>query len=304
MCGAHANTSNSGLFHTGLSSYEFYIYDINPELILAYSTIKNDVTGLINALCNLEQHYLSLPEEERKAMFYEVRTKFNNSINGINFHIYSDLWIERTAEIIFLNHTCFNGLFRVNLKGEFNVPFGKYKNPTICDSENLQSVSQLLQKTSIQIGDFESCQSVINNNTFVYFDPPYRPISQTASFNSYSRQAFGDVEQLRLASFYRKMDKLGTKLLLSNSDPKNENQADHFFEDAYQGMRIERVKANRMINSDANARGSMGQPGFFFQTELIGGQHPPVGRSDQILFFGKGQIRTCFSTPSNPINGA
>jgi DNA adenine methylase len=234
---------------------ELFIFDINPELILAYTAIQQNVARLIHTLNHLEVSYLSLSEENRKDLFYQVRMQFNNAHKEFRFDTYNDQWIQRTAEIIFLNRTCFNGLFRVNSKGEFNVPFGKYKNPRICDAENLQAVAQLLQKTHICRGDFESCETIVNNQTFVYFDPPYRPISQTANFTSYSRDGFGDQEQLRLAKFYRKLDTRHAKLMLSNSDPKNEDPGDNFFEDAYRGFRIERVKASRNINSNANGRG-------------------------------------------------
>jgi DNA adenine methylase len=129
----------------------------------------------------------------------------------------------------------------------------------ICSEENLQSVSELLQRTEIRLGDFSDCESFVNASTFVYFDPPYRPISKTASFTAYSRYDFDDAAQLRLASFYRLLDKKGAKLMLSNSDPKNENPDDHFFEDAYRDFEIVRVRANRMINCNAERRGAINE---------------------------------------------
>jgi len=234
---------------------ELYIIDINPELILAYSAIKFDVYNLINLLKDLEINYLSKSEEGKKEMFYTIRSKFNNSLKVINFDKYNSNWVERTSEIIFLNRTCFNGLFRVNSKGEFNVPFGKYKNPKICDEKNLKAVSYILQSTHIYKGDFEISESLVDEHTFVYFDPPYRPISQTASFTSYSSQGFNDEEQLRLSKFYRKLDKVGAKIMLSNSDPKNENPNDYFFENTYSGFHIVKVKASRNINCNGESRG-------------------------------------------------
>ena len=236
---------------------EFFISDVNPELILAYKTIQKNIEDLISCLWEKQETYLALTEEERKIFFYQVRTDYNLKRNQMNFDTYSSHWIERTAQLIFLNRTCFNGLFRVNSKGEFNVPFGRYKKPRICDSDNLRRVSQILEKTTIQQGDFTKAQEFVDPNSFVYFDPPYRPISKTSNFNAYSQQTFNDSEQLRLRDFFQSLDQKGVKLLLSNSDPKNEDQNDDFFEDAYSDYRIERVKAARNINSKGSKRGKI-----------------------------------------------
>lgn len=233
--------------------------DINPELILAYETIKRDVNLLIDMLKELEKKYHSLVEEERQKYFYIIRDLFNQQRKHINYTSFSDDWIERTGYIIFLNRTCFNGLFRVNSQGEFNVPFGRYKNPTISDPDNLQAVWFALQNTTILCRDFKYIEEYVDSTTFVYFDPPYRPISKTANFTSYSKDAFDDVEQIRLADFYRKLDAKGGYLMLSNSDPKNEVTDDDFFERAYRGFYIERVKALRMINSNADKRGPVNE---------------------------------------------
>jgi DNA adenine methylase len=158
-----------------------------------------------------------------------------------------------------MNRTCFNGLFRVNSKGEFNVPFGRYKNPTILDEETLLSVSHVFNSAKLIWGDFSEIEPYVDENTFVYFDPPYRPISQTASFKSYSKGDFNDEEQLRLARFFRDLDKTGAKLMLSNSDPKNIDQNDNFFDDAFDGFIIKRVEASRMINSKASKRGPINE---------------------------------------------
>ncbi len=236
---------------------DFFISDINPELVLAYKTIQKEVEDLIEFLLNIQTNYLSLDENERNKYFYQTRSTFNSLRNQINFHIFSKDWIERTAQIIFLNRTCFNGLFRVNSQGEFNVPVGRYKNPTICDQENLRAVSQILQKTQIHQGDFTECEKFVNKQTLVYFDPPYRPISKTASFTSYSQSSFNDCDQLRLRDFFILLDRQGSKLILSNSDPKNEEADDNFFDYAYEGYRIKRVKAARNINSKASKRGEI-----------------------------------------------
>lgn len=238
---------------------EFLIADVNEELILAYQTIKKDVSSLIDLLKWMQTKYHRLSPNRQKEYFYSIRFEFNEKRLHINYQRFQESWIERTAQIIFLNRTCFNGLFRVNSKGEFNVPFGCYKNPLICAEDNLRQVSELLQRTQIQLGDFTICEPFVTSDTFVYFDPPYRPISKTANFTSYSRYDFDDIAQLRLASFYRLLDEKGAKLMLSNSDPKNENPNDQFFEEAYKGFHIERVRANRMINCNADKRGAISE---------------------------------------------
>lgn len=235
----------------------FFISDVNAELILAYRTIQKEAESLIAWLEKLEKNYHALSDSEQKDYFYDQRERFNEKLSSIDFENFQDAWIERTAEIIFLNRTCFNGLFRVNSNGKFNVPFGDYKNPKICDAENLRAISALLQKTDIKHGDFTASEKFIDNNTFVYFDPPYRPISKTASFTSYSKFDFDDEAQKRLAEYYATLDKKGAKLMLSNSDPKNENPDDRFFEDLYKKFYIERVDASRMINSNSSKRGKI-----------------------------------------------
>ncbi|MBE9127504.1 MULTISPECIES: DNA adenine methylase [unclassified Coleofasciculus] len=235
----------------------FFISDINPELILAYKTIQRQVNDLIERLLEIEYKYLSLEETERKDYFYLIRSKFNFQRTGIENQSYNPAWIERTAQLIFLNRTCFNGLFRVNSKGDFNVPAGRYKNPKICDEGNLRAVAKILQRTQIQQGDFRDCEQVVNSSSFVYLDPPYRPISKTANFTAYSQAIFDDSEQLRLRDFFRLLDKQGAKLMLSNSDPKNEKATDDFFENAYDGYLIKRVKATRNINSNSSKRGQI-----------------------------------------------
>ena len=238
---------------------EFYLSDINQELILLYKTIQKDVNSLVEELKKIENEYLILNEEKRKIYFLNKResyNKFKDRIDIKNFDIY---WFRRAAQIIFLNRTCFNGLFRVNKKGYFNVPFGNYKNPRICHTDNLISASKLLQKATIQYFDFTEIQSLATQKTFVYLDPPYRPLTKTASFKSYSQFDFNDEDQIRLASFYQKLDRQGTKLMLSNSDPKNIDKNDNFFDELYSGFTINRIQANRMINSKASNRGAISE---------------------------------------------
>jgi len=223
----------------------FYLYDINEDLVNCYNAVKDDVEGLIEELKGLETKFLKKDEGGRKKFYYQVRTYFNR---------------ERcVAKLIFLNKTCFNGLYRVNRKGGFNVPAGQYKNPTICDEKNLRNVSVLLQKAEIICGDFEEGASCIDHRTFVYFDPPYRPLSRTASFTSYAKEAFDEESQIRLAVYCRQIDKEGAKFLLSNSDPKNEDPSGDFFEREYAGFNIDRVKASRAINCKASRRGQINE---------------------------------------------
>ncbi len=233
---------------------EFLIFDINTELVLAYKTIQNHVDELIHVLLNLQNKYLSLDEQERTHFYYEVRTQFNRQRHQVDFQKTNQQAIERTAQIIFLNRTCFNGLFRVNSKGDFNVPVGRYKNPTICDSENLKAVSQVLQRTQIYQGDFTECERFVDQYSLVYFDPPYRPLSRTANFTAYAQQTFDDTEQLRLRDFFALLDRKGAKLILSNSDPKNKDLTDDFFEIAYGNYQLKRVQAKRRINCNASKR--------------------------------------------------
>ncbi|NJN44832.1 MAG: Dam family site-specific DNA-(adenine-N6)-methyltransferase, partial [Anaerolineae bacterium] len=188
-----------------------------------------------------------------------VRRDFNASRSAVDFQTQKpDLAaVKRTAQLIFLNKTCYNGLFRVNSKGEFNVPHGSYKNPTICDVENLNAVAEILQRTTILCGDFEISQKFIHSKSFVYFDPPYRPLNKTSNFTAYDVKPFDDMEQERLANFYRLLDKTGAKLMLSNSDPHNQDKKDDFFDHLYDGFKIHRVKASRMINSKSEGRGQI-----------------------------------------------
>jgi len=238
---------------------EFYLSDINQELILLYKTIQKDVDSLIEELEKIEQEYLTLNEEKRKIYFLNKRESYNNFKNIIDINNFSLSWVRRVAETIFLNKTCFNGLFRVNKKGYFNVPFGNYKNPRICNTNNLILASKLLQRTTIQYSDFSEIQNLAKPKTFVYFDPPYRPLSKTASFKSYSQFDFNDDEQKRLASFYQKLHHQGTKLMLSNSDPQNIDKNDNFFDELYSDFTINRIQANRMINSKTSRRGAISE---------------------------------------------
>lgn len=236
-----------------------YLMDKNEELILSYRVIKKSMRKLIDALESLESEYISSDPEGRQRLYYKVRQVFNQEKPRFNFHQYNPDWIQRAARIIFLNHTCYNGLFRENRNGEFNVPFGKYENPQILDKENLKKVALLLKKATIISGDFTGCKQYVDNKTFVYIDPPYRPLNRTSSFTSYSKEGFSDEDQCRLAGFIKELDKKGAKIMVSNSDPMNEKPCDSFFDDLYADFTIERVPAIRSINCKGSRRGKINE---------------------------------------------
>ena len=239
------------LFHI-LQNYKIekaYINDINKELINCYRCIKADVEEVIKPLSILENEYLS--SEDRAKYFYNVRNRYNQ------IHLNGHYDYEKCADFIFLNHTCFNGLYRVNKEGKFNVPHGKYKNPLICDKDNLGLCSQLLQKVEINFGDYKEVLSNADKDSFVYFDPPYRPLIENNSFVNYDKSGFDDNDQIELSQNYKKLDKQNCLLMLSNSDPKNTNENDNFFDNLYKGFNIERVYAKRMINCQASKRGNI-----------------------------------------------
>lgn len=227
------------------------INDINYELINVYSQVQGNVKNLICELANIQEKYWRFSHDERKEYYYSKRERFNQLKNKTGNEL------EQAVLFIFLNKTCFNGLYRVNKQGLFNVPIGKYKKPIICDSENLQLVSNLLQGVIIQCGDFYQCLHFIQENTFVYLDPPYRPLNSTSCFNSYDSRTFDDNEQIRLQQFINQINTIGAKIILSNSDPKNNNNNDNFFDDLYQDYQIQRVFAKRMINCNKNLRGNV-----------------------------------------------
>src|SRR5690554_1123175 len=208
------------------------INDINPDLIIAYKTIKENPIELVEFLQIIQDEYLLLNEEKRKDYYLKKRERFNTK--SLNF-------VENTATFIFLNRTCFNGLYRVNSKGLFNVPFGKYANPKICDKHTILKDSKLLQRVEILNTDFENTLNYSDLNSIFYFDPPYRPLNTTSSFNSYAKEPFNDNEQIRLKSFCDKITTKGHYLILSNSDCKAANPKDSFFDDLYSKYKIERV---------------------------------------------------------------
>lgn len=237
------------------------LIDINRELILSYKVIQKNPSQLLKLLSEIESHYLSMDEERRQAFYYNVRERYNKNINGFDYDNYNEKWIERASKLIFLNKTCFNGLFRQNKKGEFNVPFGRYKKPKICDFNNILEVHNALENTEIIRGDFTIAKEFIGKQSFIYFDPPYRPLNSTSSFTSYDKEGFDEKDQIRLAQFFKKMHKRGAFLMLSNSDPKNYDNNDNFFEKLYSSKEfvVERITAKRYINCDSSKRGNINE---------------------------------------------
>lgn len=226
------------------------INDVNQDLIDTYQTIASSPKELISILEILQNefHGLEGQDEAKKEYFYQKRALYNERKEEKS---------GQSALFIFLNRTCFNGLYRVNRKNEYNVPMGSYKRPTICDKENIFAVSQALQKVEILCGDFEETLPFAENNTFFYFDPPYKPLSETSSFNSYAKDEFNDNEQIRLRDFCHKLDSLNHTWILSNSDVKGMDENDNFFDELYSDFKILRVDARRNINANPEKRGSL-----------------------------------------------
>lgn len=225
------------LFHilTDKNGQKCSISDLNSDLVLAYTTIRDRIDALITSLKNHEKNY----QKNSESYYYSMRESNPRSA------------IEKTSRLIFLNRTCFNGLYRVNSKGKFNVPLGKYSNPNIVNEENLRAVSHILQSSRISINcrDFEAVLRDAKKGDLVYFDPPYQPVSSTANFTSYTNKDFTYDDLTRLAELCLKLDSRGCKVLLSNSDSKE--VADIFSKNPW---KITKIEANRSINSNSKKR--------------------------------------------------
>jgi len=257
-------------FNSRFRFRECHIFDVNEEIFLAYTVVRDRVDELIEVLQELAGEYLSRDIAGRREYYREVRDAFNNRRIKIARGQFHPSWVERAARLIFLNRTCYNGLFRVNSRGEFNVPYGRYRNPLIVNEPLLRQDSLLLRNTSVHLGDFSRSFPFMSEETFAYFDPPYRPISRTARFTAYSQDGFSDAEQERLARFFAACDAKGALLMLSNSDPRNTDPCDDFFDRLYGDFSITRVPARRAINSDGAGRGSI--------SEVVVTNYP-IGRS-------------------------
>ncbi|MGB0863548.1 MAG: DNA adenine methylase [Saprospiraceae bacterium] len=224
------------------------INDINKDLVNTYQVIASTPLELIEILTIFEREFYELEEneEKKKVYFYKKRALYNTRSETLSM---------QAALFIFLNRTCFNGLYRVNKKNLFNVPIGRYKKPRICDTSNILAVNEVLQKVEILHGDYQETLKQAEKNTLFYFDPPYKPLNNTSSFTAYAKSNFNDDEQVRLKNFCTKLDKLNYHWILSNSDVKSIDNDNDFFDDLYHDFFIKRINAKRNINSNAKKRG-------------------------------------------------
>lgn len=221
--------------------------DLNPRLVAAWRAVQSQPEALIAALQALADAYLPLAEPARRAFYLAQRARLNAE---------APAGVGQCARLLFLNRTGFNGLYRENARGAFNVPFGRAANPLICDAPTIRADAALLRRARVTFlcGDFAAVPDALpeGRRAFFYLDPPYRPLSQTSSFNAYVRTPFDDGAQRRLAEFCRALDRAGHRFLLSNSAP-----GDGFFERLYAGFRIERVLARRAVNANPAKRGPL-----------------------------------------------
>jgi DNA adenine methylase len=229
--------------------------DLNPDLINCYRAIQSDVDALIERLSPMSERYLAARPNQRRTLFYRVRDEFNATPAS------GQVSVDRAAQLLFLNKTCFNGLYRVNRQGRFNTPSGVWKqtNPRILDAENLRAVSAALQTVRLECGAYSEIESRVAPGDFVYFDPPYRPLTSTAQFESYTAGGFGDDQQRELAACFTRLARRGVLVMLSNSDPRSSNPDDDFFDELYRDFTIHRVQATRMVNARATGRGRISE---------------------------------------------
>jgi DNA adenine methylase len=208
-----------------------FLSDSNRDLVELYQVVQQDVEGLIGILQN---------HKNEREYFYQIRSQDPATLTSV----------QRAARLIYLNKTCFNGLYRVNSRGKFNVPFGRYKNPAICDVDGLRAASRALQRADVFIGGFESILGRADRGDFIYFDPPYQPINRTSSFTSYTSVKFGEEDQRRLADVFTQLAERGCFVMLSNSDTP-------LIRKLYLDFHIHKIKANRAINSKPEGRGKI-----------------------------------------------
>jgi len=251
------------LYFSILGKYKIknaYLSDLNSDLVITYNIIKKRCDALLDFLEQYQRRYDKTAIDKRYDLYLSFRKHFNEQRFEINYKKLSENWIPRAAQFIFLNKTCFNGLFRLNSKGEFNVPFGKYKTANIFDPDNIMAVSAALQDAEIVQAEYSSCYAKVDSKTFVYFDPPYRPLTQTSNFTTYTGAEWTDKQQIELAVFFKKLDReKGARLMLSNSDPTNINPNDNFFKKAYHGYNFFKVSANRAVNCNGARRGKINE---------------------------------------------
>lgn len=226
------------------------INDINTDLVNTYLNIKEHCEEMISILAVMQEEYNTATPETRDGLYYALREEYNGRTSSP---------VRMACLFIFLNRTCFNGLYRVNARNLFNVPHGKYKSPRICDAQNLRSVSSALEGVEVFNGDYDELRRFVRPGTFVYLDPPYKPISETSSFTSYSSVKFDDEEQTRLKRFCDYVNDQGAAFMLSNSDPRSTDPNNTFFDELYADYHIQRVPAKRLINANASGRGEVNE---------------------------------------------
>ncbi|MBD2578296.1 DNA adenine methylase [Oscillatoria sp. FACHB-1406] len=235
------------------------INDINPELVAAYRAMKDNIVATTASLMSLEKAYNDCPTKEEKKSFYCNQRKEFNRLKLSPDSLVSSPHFSQVALFIFLNKTCFNGLYRVNRKGEFNVPFGDRKSLKICDRENLLRGSECLQKVTIELGDFEEMLKYAGKDVLYYIDPPYKPLNATSSFTAYTQEDFSDRDQFRVKAFCDRIHESGGYFILSNSDVVETDKHPSFFDELYASYTIKRVRAKRQINCKAEGRGSISE---------------------------------------------
>ena len=235
-----------------------YLSDISYNLISTFKIVQNQTNDLIEELKLLDKEFKPKNSEQRRVYYNSKRDEFNILLLSGNQSSEQKL-IRRAALTIFLNRTCFNGLYRINRAGQFNVPFGRYENPKILDEENLIAVSEILKNVVLEVRDFKTLTEVVKKNAFIYYDPPYSPLNKTSNFTSYSESEFSLNEQKELAKVYTLLDKKGIKQLLSNADLRNHNSKNNFLDNLYSKFTIKRILANRLINSEATNRGKISE---------------------------------------------
>jgi DNA adenine methylase len=265
-----------------ISSFKFesvHVFDTNFELITAWRVIRDEVCFLIDRLDELKSRHMELVATARDRHYYAMRERFNH----LKTEVHHPDPVELAALLIYLNRTCYNGLYRVNSRGIFNVPVGIYANPKISDPKNLKTLSLALKGVNIEHGDYSRSEPIIDEKSFVYFDPPYRPLTPTSNFTTYTQNGFGDDQQRALAAFFAKISNKGAAAMLSNSDPKGASkdsskgasrgaakfnpegasrrasqralQDDDFFDELYKDFNILRVQARRLVSRDKSGRG-------------------------------------------------
>lgn len=251
----------ASMFLYMVTKYHFkrqIISDFNPDLINVYRQVRDNPIDLVTRLQKIQQDYNCLSDSDemsaKKAFFYDIREQYNTELLSEDTQS-----LNHAVLFLFLNKADFNGLYRVNSKGLFNVPFGRRKKLNLYDHDNLMTIATLLKDTEILVGDYQNTAQYADKNTFFYLDPPYRPLTNSASFTSYTKSDFNDNSQKQLAEFAKKIANQGAHFALSNSDPHQSDPEDDFFDDLYASFDIKRIQASRMISATSRGRGNVSE---------------------------------------------